>query len=179
MKTTFLKLTCILFLAVAGIACSSDDDGGAGGGSASNGQVVASIDGQGFESFSNTGGQSGGNAIRIDNGNVTSIIVTGIDLEGQSIILTMNSETLAVGSYDLSDANNIAFTASYTRVDTQTFQSTSYLAPFENSGDVGTITIDALTETNIQGTFEFMAANQNDANDTVSVTNGSFNLDFM
>ncbi len=165
----------ILFITIAltAVSCSSDDDSGNGAGAAGNGQVVATIDGTSFQSIA-----QGTQAVSVTNAGFTSITISAINLNGQALNIFINSNNVEETSYDLTDASGSLVSATYTIVDTQTFESMSYASPFLNSGDVGTITITSLTDTNIQGTFEFDMSNQDMPSDIKSVTNGSFNLDF-
>jgi hypothetical protein len=171
LKNTFKIL--LVLIAFTAISCSSDDDSGNGAGTAGNGQVVATIDGTSFQSIS-----QGTQAVRVTNSGITSITITAINLNGQALNIFLTSNNIEATSYDFTDASGSLVSASYTIVDTQTFESTSYASPYENSGDVGTITITELTDTGIKGTFQFDMSNQDMPTDIKSVTNGSFDLTF-
>lgn len=174
MKNFKLISIFVLSLAVMQLSsCSSDDDSGSGGGDAPAGKVTAKIDGQDFESFG-SGAQSGGVFTVTPN----SAVLNGIDLNGNAIVITILTNNLQEQAYDMDDANAITVTGAYTRVDTNDpFNPDSYAAPYMNSGDVGTITITELTDTNVKGTFEFSPRNQADDTDIVEITDGSFNLE--
>lgn len=167
LKILFITMTLTTF------SCSSDDDSGNGAGTAGNGEVIATIDGTSFQSIT-----QGTQAVRVTNSGITSITISAVNLNGQALNIFLTSNNIEATSYDFTDASGSLVSATYTIVDTQTFQSTSYASPFENSGDVGTITITELTDTGINGTFEFDMSNQDSPSDIKSVTNGSFNLTF-
>ncbi len=161
----------MMLIAISFTSCSSDDDSSGGGSEAGEGEVIARVNGNSFQSISQ------GTVGRITvSGGTEFLQITAINLNGEAMTIQVTRPVIEETSYDFDDANNISAVATYTIVDTSTFQSTSYAAPFMNSGDVGTITITERTDTNIKGTFEFMSRNQDDDTDTLNVTEGSFNL---
>ncbi|MGB5982519.1 MAG: DUF6252 family protein [Nonlabens sp.] len=167
--------TFLLFIAVTATisltSCSSDDDSSGGGSQAGEGELVARVNGSSFQSISQ------GTVARLTaTGGTEFLQITAVNLNGEAMTLQLTRPTIEETSYDIDDANNISAVATYTIVDTSTFQSTSYVAPYMNSGDVGTITITELTATNVKGTFNFTAINQDDDTETLPVTDGSFNL---
>ncbi|ARN78077.1 hypothetical protein BST97_08745 [Nonlabens spongiae] len=161
----------MMLIAISLTSCSSDDDSSGGGSEAGEGEVIARVNGSSFQSISQ------GTVGRITaNGGTEFLQITAINLNGEAMTIQVTRPVIEETSYDFDDANSITAVATYTIVDTSTFESTSYAAPYMNSGDVGTITITERTATNIKGTFEFTARNQDDDTDTLNVTDGSFNL---
>lgn len=161
-----LVATCVLSLQ----SCKSDDDGGDAG-SASNGTVRASIDGASYSS------DAVGTSVSqiIAGGNTTTVITSNELSSSRNITLTMNGVD-AEGTYMIGGGANISIVASYIEANASNPTDTQiWSAPFDDtpSGEVNIVTI---TDSKIEGTFEFTARNPQDES-TVSVTNGSFNLD--
>jgi len=172
MKTLkLLVLGC--FLALGSIACSNDDDGG-NNGNAADGTITATTEGSGGN-FSST--QQATQAQRSTSGSTTTIIVTGSDSNGKNLTLLINGFT-GTGTYELGGNNNVAVTASYTETNLQNPQSSpSWAAPYSGNVD-GQINVSEVTDTNIQGTFNFTGRNNGDDSDLKVISNGSFNVNF-
>lgn len=177
MKT--LKKISILFLATvlstSIVSCSGDDDGGNPNPPAAlEGQITASVGGNNFTSIT-----QGTTAVKVATGDAYTITIQGTDLGGKQIQLILNGVDGETGTYEISDTAGITAIGSYIEVNTTTFTSQTWVAPYENSGAAGSITITEISDTNIKGTFEFTARNQENTQDTKAVTGGSFNVNFM
>lgn len=163
---TFKNISFAIVLALTTIltSCSSSDGGGGGGAAA--GTIKAKAGSTNFKSMTQA-------SFAMRQGGM--IIIQGSDASGKAIQLMITGN--ATGTYQISDSG-ISNIASYTEVNTSTFTSTTWAAPYENSGNVGSITITELTDTAVKGTFTFTGKNQSGA-DTKAVTNGSFNVNFQ
>ena len=171
MKTIKL-FTILLFVGLATVSCKKDDDGGEGG-AAADGTITAKIDGASFTSL-----EIATTANEVNAGGSTTITIQGNDADGRAIVMIINGYD-GTGTYEISDANTIFNTASYTEVNISNPQDTqSWLAPFANSGIAGEINISSKTDTNIQGTFNFEGKNNNDMS-MKNITEGSFNMTLM
>ncbi len=173
MKKFKLLLAFIAVGSIAMTSCSSDDDAPAADPAApvaGAGQMIATVDGASYQSIAQ------GTTANITNNSGTEFLqMTSVNLNGEAITITVLRPMIEEDSYDFDSNLNITATATYTRVDTSTFQSESFAAPYMDSGDVGTITITELTADNIKGTFEVMMSNQ-DTNQVINVTGGSFDI---
>ncbi|RMB56502.1 hypothetical protein EAX61_13900 [Dokdonia sinensis] len=171
MKT--LKFLMVAFIATTVLSlqsCKSDDDGGDAG-SASNGTVTASVDGASY-----TSDAMGTSVSQVTaNGMTTTLITSNEFSSSRNITLTLQGVD-AEGTYIIGGGANISIVASYIEANASNPTDTQiWSAPFDEnaSGEVNIVTI---TDSKIEGTFEFTARNPDDES-TVSVTNGSFNLD--
>lgn len=165
---TIKHLSLALVLAVTTIlsSCSSDSDGG--GGNAAAGTIKAKAGSTNFTSMTQA-------SFAMNQGGM--LVIQGSDASGKAIQLAIAGATEA-GTYTISDDNAISVIGSYTEVNLSTFDSTTWAAPYEGSGNVGTITISEITATTVKGTFSFTGKNQ-EGTDTKAVTNGSFNVNFQ
>lgn len=147
-------------------SCSSSSDGDGGGGGAASGTVQAKAGSTNFKSMTQASWatKQGG-----------MIIVQGSDATGKAIQLMITGN--ATGTYQISDTG-ISNIASYTEVNLTNMSSKTWAAPYEGSGNVGSVTITDLTDTNVKGTFTFTGKNQS-GSDTKAVTNGAFNVNFQ
>lgn len=162
------------------LSCSSDDSGSDGGAIAAHGTISAKINGTNFTST-----QMATMATKVNvSGTAHVITVTGTQMDmnaggtSKTLTLVMNVPDLEPRSYDVGGDNLVTITASYVEVNTATFESTAYAAPYEGGELAGTITITEITDTNIKGNFSFKVKNQNDQNDAKQITDGAFNVDF-
>lgn len=165
---TIKHLSFAIVLAVTTIlsSCSSDSNGG--GGNAAAGTIKAKAGNVNFTSMTQASYammQSG------------MLVIQGSDASGKAIQLMLMGVSEA-GTYTISDTAGISVIGSYTEVNLSTFDSTTWAAPYDGSGTVGTITISEITETTVKGTFSFTGKNQ-EGTDTKAVTNGSFNVNFQ
>ena len=171
MKT--IKLLVVAFVATCVLSlqsCKTDDDGGDSG-SASNGTVSASIDGSSYKS------DAVGTSVRqiVANGNTTTVITSNELSSSRNITLTLNGVD-SVGTYLIGGGANISIVASYIEANVSNpADAQIWSAPF-NDTSTGEINIVTLTDSKIEGTFEFTGKNNQD-DSTVRVTSGSFNLD--
>lgn len=161
-----ISLAIVLALTTIFTSCSTD--GGSGGGaSAALGQVKAKAGNTNFTSMTQASfaSRQGG-----------MIIVQGSDATGKAIQLMVTAD--ATGTYEISDTSGISVIGSYTEVNLGSMSSVTWAAPYDGSGNVGSVTITELTETNVKGTFSFTGKNQS-GSDTKQVTNGAFNVNFQ
>jgi len=176
MKT--LKKISILFLATvlstSIISCAGDDDGNNVDPVAVEGTITANVGGANFTSI-----VQGTTAMKVAVGGTYTITIQGTDLGGRQIQLILNGVDGETGTYEISQEAAISAIGSYIEVNTTTFTSKTWVAPFEDSGVAGSITITEISDTNIKGTFNFTARNQEDAQDSKEITGGSFNVNFM
>lgn len=176
MKT--LKKISILFfatvLSTSIISCSGDDEGNPVPPVALEGQITASVGGNNFTSIT-----QGTTAVKVATGDAYTITIQGTDLGGRQIQLILNGVDGTTGTYEISPEASISAIGTYIEINTTTFTSQTWVAPFENSGVTGSITITEISDTNIKGTFNFTARNQEDAQDSKAITGGSFNVNFM
>ncbi|PZD78692.1 DUF6252 family protein [Mesonia sp. K7] len=158
------------------VSCSSSDDGGSGG-SAAEGTIEASVNGSAFNSLSMTSFAS-----LVEAGGTTSLVIQGNDADGRAVHLMMHSVYEGPGTYEINgDEGNVMISASYIEIDVdmnnpQNSETTTWVAPFEGGGLVGEIQVSEDEGEYVKGTFFFEARNQDDENDTVNVTSGSFNV---
>lgn len=158
-----------IVLAVTTILSSCTSDGGTGGGgSAALGTLKAKAGSTNFTSMS---------AATFAHRSGTTIIIQGSDATGKAIQLMIMGASDTPATYQISDTSTIMTSASYTEINTSTFTSTTWAAPYDGSGDVGTIVITEITDTNVKGTFSFTGKNQS-GSDTKNVSNGAFNVNF-
>ncbi|MCT8338802.1 DUF6252 family protein [Flavobacteriaceae bacterium TK19130] len=167
---TLQKALLVLFMAAAVVACKKDDDGGddpSGG----TGSFTAKVDGNTFTGIEGTvvaqvTSNGGGEVLAISGGTNASenlqMIVQGFDGEG-----SYNLNFTSIGTYSYlpdpsnPDPNTVVV---YTTVgDAQS-----------NNGEVNVSSYDGTT---IKGTFSFTGFNLDDNADTVSVTEGEFNIE--
>jgi hypothetical protein len=166
---TIKHISLALVLAVTTILSScSSDSGSGGGGSAAAGTIKAKAGSTNFTSLTQA-------SFAMMQGGM--LVIQGSDATGKAIQLVIAGATEA-GTYTISDDNAISVVGSYTEVNLGTFDSTTWAAPYENSGAVGTITISEITTTAVKGTFNFTGKNQ-EGTDTKAITNGSFNVNFQ
>ncbi|MGB3591843.1 MAG: DUF6252 family protein [Nonlabens sp.] len=171
-KSKFILVMLVVVAITAMTSCTSDDDAGGDPAAAvaGAGQIVATIDGSVYQSL------AAGTTANITNNNGTEFLqITSVNLGGEAVTITVIRPTIETAAYDFDSNLNITATITYTRIDAGTFESDSFVAPFMDSGDVGTITITELTSNNIRGTFNAMMSNQ-DTNQIIDVTGGSFDI---
>jgi hypothetical protein len=168
MKTLKI-LSLFLFASLLLASCKKDDDGGDDP-QAAAGTMTAKINGANFQSLEGTAmaqeSNSGGvRVLAVSAGTVNSenlqVIITNFDGEG-----TYNINFTNIGTYSyLPDPSNpdpntvVIFTS------------------VNGTSSVGEINISSYSETNVQGTLSFTGYNMNDPADTVSITEGSFDLE--
>jgi hypothetical protein len=169
-------LMLTLFSAIIMSSCSGDDDGGSGGGSAPLGKVTAKVDGKNFSSYVATGTKQGASG-------AYSIIVQASDEKGNAINLMVHGVDGQPGTYEIDTENNISSVATYTETvvnlsNPAASTMTTYTAPYEDSGLVGSITFTEITDTNIKGNFQFKGKHQT-GTEMKQITNGAFNLNLQ
>lgn len=167
-----LMLTMVL--ATMLFSCSGDDNGG-GGGSAAHGTVTAKV--QGSSNFKSMTMASWAQKQPFGGGGYM-ITIVGSDASGRTLQLILFGADGNTGTWTIGQDTNISAVGTYTEVNTSNFTSKTWAAPYDDSGDVGSITITEITDTNIKGNFTFKGKNQ-DGTDTKQITNGAFNVDFQ
>lgn len=168
-----LMLTMVLAAMLS--SCSGDDNGGGGGGSAAHGTITAKV--QGASNFKSMEIASWAQKHAFSGGGYM-ITIGGSDASGRTLQLILFGADGNTGTWTIGQDTNISAVGTYTEVNTSNFTSKTWAAPYDDSGDVGSITITSITDTNIKGSFTFKGKNQ-DGTDTKSVTNGAFNVDFQ
>lgn len=171
MKT--MKQTILILMAIVAISltsCKKDDNGGGGGGQATEGSLIATVEGNGFNSVTAF-------AVKAGNGGASIITVTGVDANQRTVGLTMNGVTDA-GTYAIGGGANIAISGSYIEIDLGSQTTQTWQAPYDSTV-VGEVSISSISATNVQGSFSFTAKNVNGDQSLRSVTTGSFNLNFQ
>lgn len=153
-------------------SCSNDDDGGDGPGGTPSGVMVATIDGNSFQSADIS------SSATVANGGQNLIIIAS-NSDGRAINFTVFGYD-SVGTYPIGGGVNIANSASYSEIDVdinnpQNTTQETWQAPY-NDTMVGELRISEETETNLKGTFEFMCKNVNGDDSVKNITGGSFDL---
>lgn len=162
-------------LLITATSCKTDDDGG-NGGDAASGTLIATVDGDSYESE-----PTGTSATRVNAGGTTTIVLNANSTAAGSnrvFAITMNGID-AEGTYDIGGGANISINALYIEAnatnandaETQTWQ-----APFDDTV-AGEMNIAEITDSKIRGTFSFTGQNAEDQS-TRTVTDGSFNINF-
>ncbi len=173
MKTIkHFSFALVLALVTMLSSCSGDDSSSGGGGSASLGTLKAKIAGSNFTSM-----PAATFATKQVMGSTTNFTIQGSDATGKAIQIMIMGTDGTAGTYEISDTAGISAIASFTQVNMATMTSTTWAAPYDASGVVGSITISEVTATNIKGTFTFTGKNQS-GTDTKQVTEGAFNINF-
>lgn len=158
-------VTVSLFFA----ACSSDGGGsGVGGGSGSF--IKGKVDGSSFETLS-IQGQSTVAAMRTGTGDQTIVTVSGSSSELKSMYISTIGIT-EPGTYEIGpdSASVLAFVDSNTQVSYDTSNCDQA---------TGTLKITTLTDTKVEGTFNFVGKVDENCTQTKTITNGSFRGVFM
>ncbi len=177
MKT--LKKISILFLATilstSFVSCSGDDGGNNIDPIAVEGTITANVGGGNFTSMS-----MATTAMKVETGGAYTITIQGSDVNGKNLQLILNGVDGETGTFDIGVDTAISAIGSYTELNiANPMDSQTWVAPYENGGVSGSITITEISDTNIKGTFEFTARYQENAQDTKEITGGSFNVNFM
>lgn len=168
MKTIKHISFAIVFAMATLLTSCSSSDGGGGGGSAAAGTIKAKAGSTNFTSITAATYATMQSGI---------LVVQGSDASGKVIQLLLSGVT-TTGTYEISDTAGISVVGSYTEVNLSNMTSTTWAAPYDNSGAAGSVTITEITATNVKGNFTFTGKNQNAA-DTKAITDGSFNVNFQ
>lgn len=168
MKT--LKILSLFLLAsVALVSCKKDDDGGDDP-QAAAGTMTAKVDGANFQSLEGTAMAQETNTSGV---RVLAVSAGTVDSENLQVII-QNFE--GEGTYDINFLN--VGTYSYLPDPSNPDPNTVVIYSSVNgTNSVGEISISSYSESNVKGTLSFTGYNLNDASDTVSVTEGSFDLE--
>lgn len=174
MKTSKNLVLIFLFglFQLSFVSCSGDDDGGSGG-SAALGTITAKVDGANFSSIS-----MATFATKQVVGSGTTFIIQGNDASGKAIQIILNGTDGNAGTFQISNSS-IANVASYTETNiSNPANSQVWAAPYENSGNIGSVTITEVTSTNIKGNFSFTGRLQGGTS-LKQITEGAFNINFQ
>lgn len=157
----------VLVISSFTLSCSSDDNGGGGGGNAAEGTIKAKVDGSSMETAKQA------TSAGLSHGSLT-ILGSTMSMPSKTITLMVNGFE-GEGVYKIS-ADDIMFSAAtYTEIDAN-FETNSWLAPYEGSGEAGEIVITEATSTHVKGTFHFKARHQENNSSYKNITQGAFNV---
>jgi Family of unknown function (DUF6252) len=160
-----------LLLGFALIACSDDDEQAAPGPGEATGVLTAKINGESFTA--NTVTRATENSF----GGRVYINLQGVNASGKTINMVIIG-FVEPGTYLISSENNVSHKASYIESNSNdSSASTTWAAPYTDSGIVGEITVSEKTATSIMGTFSFKGKEQMGSSFR-EITEGRFNLDF-
>ncbi len=171
----FMLLVMVGSLLTITTSCSSDDDGGGGTPTAAAGTMAATVNGSGFQSEALTS-----NATKITAGGITTLTLRGGDFSGNTIVMIINGYEGPDNTYEFDSESISLSNASYTEVDISNINNpttTSWVAPYMDSGVAGSVTIATDDEENVTGTFNVTLRVQ-DGTETIEISGGSFNLEF-
>ncbi len=165
-KTTVVVLMALLALSLT--SCKTDDDGGAPG-DATAGTVTARVDGDAYESdVMGTQGQFS------DSQGMSILTVTSNEFSTSKNITLVLVGFDGEGTYMIGGGANIFATAQYFEANASNpTESQIWSAPFDDTVQ-GEINVSSFSDTQVEGTFEFTAKNEDGS--TVTVTDGSFNV---
>ncbi len=169
----FMSLTLVTFT-----SCSSDDDSsggddGGGGNGASNGTLVAKVDGANYQSMAISSSATIAN-------NGQNLLIIASNSEGKAFSMSIFGYA-GVDTYEFTGATlNVFNTASYSETDVdlnnpQNSTTELWQAPYDDTL-AGTLTITEETDTKLKGTFEFTCKNVGGDQSVKTITQGSFNL---
>ncbi|MEM6515159.1 MAG: DUF6252 family protein [Bacteroidota bacterium] len=169
----------VLFVMVGAVisfsSCSDDDGDGGGPVTAGAGTLVATVDGAAFQSL-----DISSSATLASQGQFDNLIIIASSVDATAFAITVFGYD-GPGTYEFDGSISTGVNvASYTVTDVdlnnpQNSTTEIWQAPYENL-EVGSVTITEETDTNIKGSFEFMAKNVNGDQSIIEVTNGSFDL---
>lgn len=169
MKT--IKLVMLVCIAGLTYTSCSTDDGNDSGDTAAEGRIVAKIDGTNFESMEIA---TSANSVSVAGNTVMTI--QGGDQTGKTILLIINGFD-GEGDYNIDSELTILNTAQYIIPNINNpAETTFYGAPYEDSGMVGNVDVTVFTDTKIEGTFSVTVREPDGGVDTISITEGAFNI---
>jgi hypothetical protein len=168
---TLKFFSLLIFVSLSVLSCKKDDEGGDEG-TAGAGMMTAKVNGADFQSLEGTA-----TAQESNSGGVRVIAVSAGTIDSENLqIIIQNFD--GIGTYDLSLIN--IGTYSYLPDPTNPDPNTVVVYTTVNgTSSNGEINITSYSESNVKGTFSFTGYNVDDNTDTVSVTNGSFDLEVM
>jgi hypothetical protein len=173
---TIKKLSLMFAIGFATIlsSCSKDEDPTTTSTIPATGTYInAKVDGADFTTI--VAGQTAGSAVRNVVGGLNIILVSGSsvslsDVQSQkNIALSLNNIT-APGTYPLNGTSGNAGT--YTDLNAGT--TTTYSSTADCQGATGSVTVTAISATQIEGTFNFIGKKDGACSATKTVTEGSF-----
>jgi len=162
---TLRFLSLILMVSLAVVSCKKDDDGGedpTGG----EGTLTAKVDGQtvnttlGITAVENSG----------------TLAISGGTMESENLQIIITSFN-GVGTYPLNFTNigTYSYLPDPSNPDPNTVVVYATVNGLQNTGEIN---ITSYSNSNVKGTFSFTGYNYQDTSDTVSVTEGQFNINF-
>jgi len=172
MKTLKLfGISLFATLALMTLSCSSDSDGdgGGGGGTPTTTSIKAKVDGTQYQTFS-ISGVSAGVATSTGSGSGRMITITGSNDMGGTTSFTINLIGIdATGEYEIGpDSDSVLSFMSGVSYDTS-----------DCAGATGTVNITLLNEDGIRGTFSFTGKDDDNCSSSKTVSQGSFQGEFM
>ncbi|MAY23491.1 MAG: hypothetical protein CMC74_11985 [Flavobacteriaceae bacterium] len=165
----FKTLSLVLFVSLAVISCKKDDEGGDGG-DAGAGMMTAKVDGANFTSLDGTQAAEESNS-----GGVRVLAVSAGTVDSENLQMIVQNFD-GVGTYDL----NFLSIGTYSYLPDPSNPDPNTVVVYttvNGTSSTGEINISEYSSTNVKGTFSFTGYNLNDNSDTVSVTEGSFDLE--
>ena len=172
---TLKRLLYIACLCLIVAACKGDDDGANDNGTNTQNDgatFTATIDNTDF-----SGDLFALATITTFNEN-TLFRLQASDENDRSIVIVINGFD-GLGTYSLSSQNTVDNSASYTERDGDNpDDSTTWSAPYEESGFVGSVTISEITDVMVTGIFNFEGKEENGTTFR-DVTDGRFNVRFQ
>ncbi|RDK89234.1 DUF6252 family protein [Marinirhabdus gelatinilytica] len=165
---TLKKLTFLLFVSLAVMACNKSDDDGGDDPQGGVGSFTAQVDGSSFTGITGT-------VVAQLSNNGTALAVSGgtNDSENLQIILTAFD---GVGTYQLGLTNigSYAFLPDPSNPDPSTVVTYTTVNGTSSNGEINISSFDGDT---VAGTFSFTAFNPQNTSESVEVTNGEFNIE--
>ncbi|MDX1461929.1 MAG: DUF6252 family protein [Marinirhabdus sp.] len=163
----FKNITLLLFMSLAVVGCNKSDDDGGDDPQVTTGTFTASVDGNSFTGIQGTVvAQSSSGNMAISGGTSASenlqMIIIGFDGVGT---YPLNFTNIGTYSY-LPDPNNPDPTTVVV-----------YTTVGDAMGNNGEVNVSSFDGNIIKGTFSFEAFNLDNMSDTVSVTNGQFEIE--
>tara|TARA_R100000306_G_scaffold12304_5_gene14843 strand:- start:2400 stop:2921 length:522 start_codon:yes stop_codon:yes gene_type:complete len=166
---TLKTISLILFVSLSLIACKSDDDGGSdpqGG----EGDFTAKVDGNSFEGLTGTV-----KAVITDNGAGQSLAVSGGTSESENLQMIIQGFD-GEGTYQLNFTN----IGTYSYLPDPNNPDPNTVVVFTTVGDAqsnnGELKVSSFDGETIKGTFTFTGYNLDDNNDTVTVSDGAYDI---
>ncbi|NMH26731.1 DUF6252 family protein [Flavobacterium silvaticum] len=161
----------ILFTGLIALASACNGDEAVGTGGQSGSYITASVNGSGFEAA--VMGVSTVTAVRTGTGAGNLIMITGANPDAHAITINLFGIT-ATGDYNVTpDSDSVM-----AYVDGMGSSTASYDTG-ECEGATGVVHVTQISDTQIEGTFEFTGKSEENSCAAKSVTNGSFRGIFM
>lgn len=168
---TFTKSILVTFLSftfLMATSCKKDDDGG--GTAAGSGEFTAKVNGNNYESFPEaTAAQLSGS------GDFQTMAVSGGTMDSENIqFIIVGFDGVGTYSLNVTNIGTYSYLPDPNNPDPNTV--VIYTTVGNGQGNNGEVNISTFDDSTVTGTFSFTGYNMNDTTDTVSVTNGAFNV---